>query len=275
MTKWVEHGNGICWEESTLLADAGLRHGVTGKSGGVSEAPFTSLNLGLHVGDQPKAVLENRRRLCALLGYPLQKLTTAQQTHEDHVVAVGPAEIGCGAGSYADALAHTDAIMTNLPGVPLMLCIADCVPVIVYDPVKRAVAVIHDGWRGTVQRLAAKTVFAMRLAYGSDPKDLLAYVGPSITRSASLRPWPSAVWGRLMGTAPAKKMASGPSTCGRPTGCSWRKRAFGRTTSKSRRAAPLPRKGSSFPIAATAVIRAAWGPLLSFEKQMGQIFKYD
>ena len=153
MTKWVEHGNGICWEESTLLADAGLRHGVTGKSGGVSEAPFTSLNLGLHVGDQPKAVLENRRRLCALLGYPMQKLTTAQQTHEDHVVAVGPAEIGCGAGSYADALAHTDAIMTNLPGVPLMLCIADCVPVIVYDPVKRAVAVIHDGWRGTVQRL--------------------------------------------------------------------------------------------------------------------------
>ena len=145
MTKWVEHGNGICWEESTLLADAGLRHGVTGKSGGVSEAPFTSLNLGLHVGDQPKAVLENRRRLCALLGYPMQKLTTAQQTHEDHVVAVGPAEIGCGAGSYADALAHTDAIMTNLPGVPLMLCIADCVPVIVYDPVKRAVAVIHDG----------------------------------------------------------------------------------------------------------------------------------
>lgn len=73
--------------------------------------------------------------------------------------------------------------MTNLPGVPLLLCIADCVPVIVYDPVKQAVAVIHDGWRGTVQRLAAKTVFAMRLAYGSDPKDLLAYVGPSISRS--------------------------------------------------------------------------------------------
>ena len=70
MTKWVEHGNGICWEESTLLADAGLRHGVTGKSGGVSEAPFTSLNLGLHVGDQPKAVLENRRRLCASWAIP-------------------------------------------------------------------------------------------------------------------------------------------------------------------------------------------------------------
>ena len=278
MTKWVEHGNGICWEESTLLADAGLRHGVTGKSGGVSEAPFTSLNLGLHVGDQPKAVLENRRRLCALLGYPLQKLTTAQQTHEDHVVAVGPAEIGSGAGSYADALAHTDAIMTNLPGVPLMLCIADCVPVIVYDPVKRAVAVIHDGWRGTVQRLAAKTVFAMRLAYGSAPKDLLAYVGPSISRAhyeVSESTAMAFAWGRPMGNAPASAMASGPSIYGRPTGCSWKKRASGRTTSKLRRAAFLLKKGSSFPIAATAVIQDVWGPLPSFEKQMGQIFKYD
>uniref|UniRef100_UPI00402647EB hypothetical protein n=1 Tax=Megasphaera sp. TaxID=2023260 RepID=UPI00402647EB len=54
MTKWVEHGNGICWEESTLLADAGLRHGVTGKSGGVSEAPVTALNLGLHVATSPR-----------------------------------------------------------------------------------------------------------------------------------------------------------------------------------------------------------------------------
>ncbi|WP_296902789.1 peptidoglycan editing factor PgeF [uncultured Megasphaera sp.] len=183
MTKWIEHSNGICWEESTLLKDAGLRHGVTGKSGGVSEAPYTSLNLALHVGDNVKDVLENRRRLCATVGCSLAKLTMAEQTHEDHIVAVGPAEAGCGAGSYADALAHTDALMTNLPGVPLMLCIADCVPVIVYDPVKKACAVIHDGWRGTVQRLAAKTIFAMRLAYGSQPQDLLAYVGPSISRA--------------------------------------------------------------------------------------------
>ena len=89
MTKWVEHENGIGWEESTLLADAGLRHGVTGRSGGVSEGPFLSLNLGLHVEDRTQDVLENRRRLCALLGCDLQQLTTARQTHEDHIVAVG------------------------------------------------------------------------------------------------------------------------------------------------------------------------------------------
>ena len=183
MTKWVEHENGICWEESTLLAEAGLRHGVTGRSGGVSEAPFQSLNLGLHVDDRTQDVLENRRRLMAVLNCDLPQLTTARQTHEDHIIAVGQTEIGRGAGSYADAFPHTDALMTNLPGVPLMMCVADCVPVILFDPVKSVCAVVHDGWRGTAQRLAAKTVLAMQLAYGSKPKDILAYIGPSISKA--------------------------------------------------------------------------------------------
>lgn len=183
MTKWIEHHRGICWEESELLAKAGLRHhGVTGRSGGVSKEPFVSLNLALHVGDKVKAVLENRRRLCAAIGCSLSWLTMAEQTHEDHIVAVGTAEAGSGAGSYADALAHTDALMTNKPGIPLMLCIADCVPVIIYDPVNKAVAVVHDGWRGTVKKLSQKTVFAMRIAYGSYPGNLLAYIGPSISK---------------------------------------------------------------------------------------------
>ncbi len=180
-TTWIEHNNGICWEESTLLKDAGLCHGVTGRSGGTSPEPYGSLNLALHVGDDPKEVLENRRRLCQTIGCSLHQLTMAQQTHEDHVVAVGESECGSGAGSYQDALEHTDALMTNIPGIPLMICIADCVPVILFDPVHQACAVIHDGWRGTVAKLAAKTVFAMRLAYGSLPEQLLAYVGPSIS----------------------------------------------------------------------------------------------
>ncbi len=146
MTKWIEHSNGICWEESTLLKDAGLCHGVTGKSGGVSEAPYTSLNLALHVGDNVKDVLENRRRLCATVGCSLAKLTMAEQTHEDHVVAVGPAEAGCGAGSYADALAHTDALMTNLPGVRTAA---------VYERTCDVVIVYTESRAGIVRGLAA------------------------------------------------------------------------------------------------------------------------
>lgn len=180
-TIWIEHNNGICWEASSLLQDAGVVHGVTSRSGGVSGEPYSSLNLALHVGDDVKSVLENRRRLCQTIGCSLHNLTMAQQTHEDHIVAVGESECGSGAGSYEDALEHTDAMMTNVPGIPLLICVADCVPVILYDPVHKACAVIHDGWRGTVATLAAKTVFAMRLAYGSRPEQMVAYIGPSIS----------------------------------------------------------------------------------------------
>ena len=181
-TQWIKHKDGIAWEESGQLHRAGLCHGVTGRTGGVSPAPYHSLNLALHVGDSVSCVLENRRRLCAHLGCRLDVLTTPQQTHEDHVIAVGDSEIGRGAGSYHDAFSHTDALMTSRPGVLLLICIADCVPVILYDPVKKACAVIHDGWRGTASRLASKTVFAMQTVYGSQPRDILAFIGPSISR---------------------------------------------------------------------------------------------
>jgi YfiH family protein len=180
-TKWIQKDNGICWEAGALLYAAGLRHGVTGRTGGVSTESYLSLNLALHVGDEPAAVLMNRHRLCQVAGLDFDRLTTAQQTHGDQIVAVGEAEAGRGAGNYEDALAHTDAIMTNCSGIPLMLCIADCVPVILFDPVRHACAVVHDGWRGTAALLAAKTVLAMQAAYGSQPQDMLAYVGPSIS----------------------------------------------------------------------------------------------
>ncbi|MCH4218501.1 MAG: peptidoglycan editing factor PgeF [Megasphaera sp.] len=180
-TNWIEHENGICWEESSLLQRLGLCHGVAGRSGGVSTGIFTSMNMALHVDDDVQAVLENRRRFCETIGCSLQNFTTARQTHEDHIVAVGPAEIGSGAGSLADALDHTDALMTNQPYIPLIIFVADCVPIILYDAEHQACAVVHDGWRGTVQRLVAKTVFAMRLAYGTDPANLWAYIGPAIS----------------------------------------------------------------------------------------------
>ena len=180
-TTWKHDVNEITWEESSLLHDAGLRHGVSGRTGGVSQAPYTSLNLALHVGDDPDAVMENRRRLCEAVGMNLSYLTTTRQTHEDHIQRIGAREAGRGRSSYDDALPHTDAIMTNCTGIPLVLFVADCVPVILFDPVRQACAVVHDGWRGTAARLAAKTVHAMGDAYGTKPESVLAYVGPSIS----------------------------------------------------------------------------------------------
>lgn len=180
-TTWKQQSNGVCWEESSLLAEAGLRHGVAGRTGGVSRAPFASLNLALHVGDEAEAVMENRKRLCRAAHLDEEYLTTGQQTHEAYIVAVGPEDAGRGHDNYDDAFPHTDALMTNCTGIPLILFIADCVPVILFDPVHRACAVVHDGWRGTAARLAAKTVQAMKAAYGSEPQEVLAYIGPSIS----------------------------------------------------------------------------------------------
>ena len=180
-TTMVRKTNKIAWEQSTQMAALGLRHGVTCRTGGVSQDEYGSLNLALHVGDSETAVLENRRRLCSAVGIDMHRLTTSQQTHEDHVVAVSEQEAGRGADHYDDALAHTDALMTNCPGIPLMILTADCVPVILYDPIHQACAVVHDGWRGTAAKLAAKTVLAMRIAYGSQPESMLAYIGPSIS----------------------------------------------------------------------------------------------
>lgn len=177
-TVWIER-NGLAWEESSLLAAAGICHGVTGRSGGVSRAPWTSLNLSFDVGDQQLQVLENRRRLCQAIGTDVSSLTVARTVDGDHVTVVGEAERGCGAGSSADGLPHTDALVTNVPGIPLMICAADSVPVILADPVRQAVAVIHAGLRGTAARITAKTVLAMELVYGSRPEQLLAYVGPA------------------------------------------------------------------------------------------------
>nr|WP_288224039.1 peptidoglycan editing factor PgeF [uncultured Megasphaera sp.] len=180
-TIWVTHKNGISLEAGRKMNEMGFCHGVTGRGGGVSKAPYDSLNVALHVGDDPKAVLENRRRLCQVIGCSLPDITMAKQTHEDHIVAVGAAERGCGAGSYATALDHTDVLMTDEKYTPLLICVADCVPIILYDFHRPACAVIHAGWRGTAARIAVKTIFAMTVAYGSRPEELFAFIGPSIS----------------------------------------------------------------------------------------------
>lgn len=181
-TQWISHSNGISWEESTLLRHVGLCHGVTGCEGGASRGAYESLNLSLAVGDDVTAVLENRRRLSEAIGVAMTRLTFAQPIGADHVVAVGDAECGRGAGAYEDALPHTDIIMTNKEDVPLVITVADAVPIILYDPVQRACAVVHSCVQNIVHRAAEKAVWAMAFAYGSKATDICAYIGPSISK---------------------------------------------------------------------------------------------
>ena len=155
-------------------------HGVSCRRGGVSKSPWDSLDLGLHVGDDPADVAENRRRYLAALGLDASQLVTPEQVHGEAIQRVGRSDAGRGALSYADSIAKTDALITDEPGLPLLLCFADCTPILLLDPAHRAVGIAHGGWKGTVRRIAAKTVLRMQREFGTRPENVLAAIGPSI-----------------------------------------------------------------------------------------------
>ena len=170
----------ITYEYSPLLEDFPLTHGVTYRYGGVSEDSFNSFNMGLHVGDTPDAVAENRKRLARVLGVEPHRLTCGEQVHGVGVTRVTPELVGRGAFSWDDSIPDSDAIHTNLVNVPLLLLVADCVPVLIYDAVHHAVAVVHAGWRGAIAHIVERTIDSMYEAYGTSPSDCYLFIGPSI-----------------------------------------------------------------------------------------------
>jgi hypothetical protein len=154
---------------------------VSTRHGGVSTGAYGSLNLGGHVGDDPDAVAENRRRLAAAVG--AGRLTFADQQHTATVARVDRALAGRGHDGTADAAAAfpaTDALITREPGAALAILVADCAPVVLFDPVRRAAGVAHSGRAGTLAGVLPATIEAMRAAFGSDPGDLLIGIGPAI-----------------------------------------------------------------------------------------------
>src|ERR1700733_5023831 len=154
---------------------------VTTRHGGGSTGAYGSLNLGGHVGDAPEAVAENRRRLAEALG--VDRLTVADQRHTNRVAIVTQALAGRGHDGVADsaeALPATDAMITAVPGAALAILVADCAPVVLFDPVRRAAGVAHSGRAGTLRGVVPKTVDAMTAAFGTVPGDLLIGIGPAI-----------------------------------------------------------------------------------------------
>lgn len=159
--------------------DERIVHAITTRSGGVSPAPMDELNLSWTWPDEPACVLENRRRVCAALAVPLERVVQAGQIHGVDVRAVGDAEAGCGALERRTVLPPADALITNTRDVYLLACFADCVPLMLFDPVRLAVGVAHAGWRGTVSGMGQATVRAMSEHYGSRPADIRVVIGPS------------------------------------------------------------------------------------------------
>jgi len=157
-----------------------VAHAFTTRLGGVSTLPYGTLNLGLHVGDEPSHVITNRQRICAALGADMACLVAGQQVHGDQVVTVTAADAGRGAASLADALPGVDALVTGESAVLLSSYYADCVPLLFLDPVRRVVALAHAGWKGTVQNIGAKTVHHMLEEHSCRVENILAAVGPAI-----------------------------------------------------------------------------------------------
>ncbi|WP_102337613.1 polyphenol oxidase family protein [Collinsella provencensis] len=154
--------------------------GFTERTGGVSVAPYTSLNLGTHVGDDPSAVEENRRRVLAALGCEadMAALLVPNQVHGDHVVLVTHGDEDELCSVRAEIAEGADAIVCVAPHVPVMLCYADCVPVVLTAP--GGFAVVHSGWKGTFARISAKAARVLAEVAQCPLSAISAYIGPHI-----------------------------------------------------------------------------------------------
>lgn len=162
-----------------LEATGLVRHLFTTRLGGVSEGIFGSLNLSYTRGDEKEAVDENYRRVARALGCTMEDFVCSDQTHTTNVRKVTAADKGKGVVQSKD-YTDVDALITNEAGLVLATFYADCVPLFIVDPVTRAIGLAHSGWRGTVGRMGACTLQAMREAYGTKPEDAVVAIGPSI-----------------------------------------------------------------------------------------------
>lgn len=159
-----------------------IRHLFTTRAGGVSQGIYESLNLSFSRGDDAAAVFENYRRVAEALQTTPEAIVTSDQTHTTNVRYVGKEDQGKGI-IYPRDYTDVDGMITNEPGVVLATFYADCVPLYFVDPVHHAIGLSHSGWRGTVERMGAVTIQKMMQHFGTDPKDLLCAIGPSICQS--------------------------------------------------------------------------------------------
>lgn len=158
------------------LSAAGVRHAVFTRQGGVSSAPYDSLNVGSTVGDELPNVRQNLQRAFEALGRTSASMFDSWLVHgRDVQVARAPRPADWARPPKADI------IITNQPEITLFMRYADCVPILLFDPQCKAVALAHAGWRGTVARVGEAAAAALSQHYGSRPQDLIAAIGPSIS----------------------------------------------------------------------------------------------
>ena len=171
--------NGVVFHTAdAFTAAGGLVHGFATRLGGVSTGEFSSLNLGIKRADARENVRENYARFCAAVGADVNSLVMTYQVHSDNVRTASRADI---LPDLLDPIPYrTDGLVTDEPGLCLTIYYADCIPVLLYDPKRRAIGAVHSGWRGTAMGIVGKAAEKMNRLYGAEPADLLAAIGPGI-----------------------------------------------------------------------------------------------
>jgi YfiH family protein len=159
-----------------------LRHGFSTRLGGVSSDIFSTMNLGnessIYV-DAPDKIEENYRRIATSIGFDPHTIVISKQVHKTNIRLVD--ELDCGKGLYQPRdYDEIDGLITNKPNVTLVTKYADCVPLFFVDTEKKAIGLTHSGWRGTVKKIGKITALEMQKHFGSNPKDIIAVIGPSI-----------------------------------------------------------------------------------------------
>ena len=153
-----------------------LVHAFCTRQGGASKDEYASLNMSFHEGDEDSNVLQNWGRLAAAFAIPLEQFLVVNQVHGDNIFVIKPH------GGYFSSRAEMDydAIVTDRANVAICIKTADCVPVFIADRIKKIIAVVHGGWRGTSLGITAKVIRLLQDKYGSSAQDILAAIGPSI-----------------------------------------------------------------------------------------------
>ncbi len=170
----IRRKDGLVFYEFEIFKEAGIKHGIFSRQGGVSPDPWNSLNIGSTVGDEQSNVVINRKRIFDVIGREVESLFDVWQVHGlDVAIAEKPRPLDS---------PHTkaDILLTDKPDVTLLGRFADCVPILLYDYKKKVVGIAHAGWKGTVNKIALIAVRAMQAKYGSKPENILAGIGPSI-----------------------------------------------------------------------------------------------
>lgn len=156
-----------------------VKHCFTTRCGGVSENEYKSLNLRMNCDDKKENILKNYKIICDEIDVNFENLVFSNQVHCDTIYTVGKEDMGNGI-TKPQKFDGADGLITNVPGVPLIVFAADCVPVFFLDKKRRVIALVHSGWKGTVAGISEKCVKKMQAEFGSEPEDILAAIGPSI-----------------------------------------------------------------------------------------------